>query len=558
MSTPSSMLGIPFGVPPEDYQSYLKAQRMSMLAQALTGQAASPVQAPETAPVRGLYVQPRVGIGSIVGKLGQALLANRMTNRAMQAQSGLMGAMSQAYAPGGQQVLGTGQDLQPSAPVDPNEQTVDPGIKLNPGQSFTQTVDSSQPQFTPPNPRNPQNLPADVVARLAMTDPKDYAQMLAGPPSVQLARIAGVDPETAARAQLTKDSAITLRPGGTMIDPISGRAMLGADPAKGEYYAMGPDGQVHAFPITNDATIQAIRAGMTTAEQQANTPREIPMGGGVSRLGYAPTPPILRGSQGPAAGAPQVAPTPQNAPSTASASPQPPAPPAASQGVWSTIPKLQIPNTPGQTSNTFEQKVLEDAAEKHQELVNTYGQEAKLADQQLQYNKWAMQALPSADVGPLSGWLTKNRAMLQQLGVPASMIPDSGSVTPTYELNKDLTNAALQGAKSIYGPRMSQMEVRLQKEEASPSVTTTRDAIAALMAQQNIMAQYQKQRAADYGRYRSMGGDPQQFESWYAQNRPLTRFAGQQMTPPAALARLKANPHLLPDFVQMYGWDPTK
>src|SRR6185437_12608324 len=107
---------------------------------------------------------------------------------------------------------------------------------------------------------------------------------------------------------------------------------------------------------------------MTTAEQQANTPREIPMGGGVSRLGYAPTPPILRGSQGPP-GAPQAAPAPQNAPPQAGASPQPAAPPAASQGVWNTIPKLQIPNTPGQSSNTFEQKVLEDAAEKHQELV---------------------------------------------------------------------------------------------------------------------------------------------------------------------------------------------
>jgi hypothetical protein len=580
--------GVPLGVPPEDYASFINAQRQSQLAQALMQGAMTPLSSPETQSVRGVYVQPRIGAVSAASKIAEALMGRSATQKAIQSQVQMARMLNQAYAPGGQPVSdGTPLQQAPDSAgsnTDATNQGVQPLINRPNGQSLDQTVHNTQPTFSPQNPRNPWGLPADVARNLAMTDPKAYAQMLQGPEAVQLGRIAGLNSQQAAQAAFAKQTAIEQRPGATIIDPVTGRRMVGADPSRGEYYVTGADGSVTALPIQNDATLQAWRAGLTTAQQQQNTPREIPMGGGVTRLGYPPAPPALGGTVGPsgapAAPQPPVQPQP-GGPGAASPQPAPmgspvpgarpaPAPraPAApqAQGAWSTVPKLQVPNSPGQTSNDFQTGVLKDAAAKHAELVNSYGQQAATADQQLQYNAQALRALPNAEVGPMSEWLTTNRARLIEAGVPQSLIPGSGeSVTPTLELNKYLKNAALQGARSIYGARMTQNEVNLQTEEMSPSPHMTRDAIASLIKQGNIQAQYQKQRASDYNQYRSMGGDPMQFESWYAQHRPLSRFAAQQTTPTTPgkdgltpLQRLQAHPETLPQFKATFGWDPTQ
>jgi hypothetical protein len=228
---------------------------------------------------------------------------------------------------------------------------------------------------------------------------------------------------------------------------------------------------------------------------------------------------------------------------------------------WQEIPKLQIPNTPGQTTDTYHQTLLTNAAAKAKELSDQFGNESVLANQQLQYNNQAAQALPSAEVGPLSEWLTTNRAKLLQLGVPASVIPESGTVTPTLELNKYLKNAALQGAKQLYGARMTQNEVRLQTEEMSPSASMTRDAIQSLIQQNNMQSRYLLQRGKDFQQYMQRGGDPSQFESWYSNARPLSRYATIQSIPPdqlqKAMQRLQQQPQLLPDFKAKYGFDPT-
>lgn len=543
------MLGIPLGVPPEDYGSYLKAQRAAMLAQALTGQAASPLQAPETAPVRGLYVQPRVGIGSIVGKLGQALLANRITKKSIADQAALMRGMGQAYAPGGQQVPGTGQELQPSTP-DPNEQSVDPGIKLNPGQGFTQTVENSQPQYTPPNPRNPQNLPADVVARLAMTDPKDYAQMLAGPQAVQLGRLAGMSPQAAAAGAYNKQAALDARPGGAIYLP-DGRVIRNPVLAQGEMPVTDASGNVTgATMLPGHIADQTALTAAETAAKEYNTPREIPIGGGREQLGYPPPPPAMGGS----GQSPGTVPAGRMQPAA------PGAPPAA-QGIWSTVPKLKIPNTPGQTSDAYTMGNLEEASKKKAQLVDENGEAASLANQQLQYNREALQALPNAEVGPMSEWLTTNRQRLIELGVPSSVIPSSGTVTPTLALNKYLLNAALQGARQIYGSRMTQNEVKLQTEEMSPSAHMTADAIRSLVQQNDVLAQYSVQRNADLQRYLNAGGDPQQFEAWYNSRRPITEFAAMQSLTPqqraTALQRFSQHPDSRGEFQAKLGWDPV-
>jgi hypothetical protein len=158
----------------------------------------------------------------------------------------------------------------------------------------------------------------------------------------------------------------------------------------------------------------------------------------------------------------------------------------------------------------------------------------------------------------MSEWLTENRSRLIQMAPQlAPILGNSGTVTPTLELNKELKNAALQGAKATYG-RLTQMEVKLQTDEMSPSASMTSDAIAALVRQNMMRASYQVQQAKDYNDYTAQRGDPQAFEAQYNVHRPITRFAAQYDTPPAALNRLQGNPSLLPDFTQKYGWNPTQ
>jgi hypothetical protein len=530
----------PPGVSPQDWYAQQRAQ---MLASALMQGAMSPIEQPQTAPVHGLYVQPRVGPVSALSKVAEALMGRKAMERAMS----LYGAnMSRAMGAFENPSLEPGASVAP--PSSPDEQSVQP-----PAGQTPPTVNPGGPLAIP-------GLDPRTAMSLYMSDPAKYAALKEGPEAVQLARLSGQSPVAAARGALAKFTAIELRPGGTMIDPVSGRAMLGADPAKGEYYAVGPDGQVHAYPITNDATIQAYRAGLTTAAQQANTPREIPMGAGRTAIGYAPTPPALGGQPGAAAGVPAAA--------TAATSGTPPtsgpavsgAPPGANAGIWSTVPKLHIPVTPGMSSDTYTTGNLEEASKKKAELVNEYGQAASLANQQLQYNQEALAALPSAEVGPMSEWLTTNRQRLIELGVPEKLIPSSGAVTPTLELNKYLLNAALQGARQIYGSRMTQNEVKLQTEEMSPSSHMTADAIRSLVQQGNIQAQYAVQRNADLQRYLNAGGDPQQFEAWYNTHRPISEFAAMQSMDPQrralALQRFQQHPESRDEFRAKLGWDP--
>jgi hypothetical protein len=222
---------------------------------------------------------------------------------------------------------------------------------------------------------------------------------------------------------------------------------------------------------------------------------------------------------------------------------------------WGSMPKLPVSSALG-APDEFTKGTLQAAGKKHAELVDKFGSEADLADQKLQYNNEARKALGAAEVGPASEWLTENRAKLKEWGVPESLLPGGSSVTPTMELNKNLKQSALQGARAIFGSRMTQMEVRLQHEELSPSTAMTRDAIASLMQQDDIKQHYAQQRAQDYDKYRAQGGDPLRFESWYTKNFPLTRFAAKATTPQAALERLQQNPALAKDFRAKYGWLP--
>ncbi len=560
MSDPSSLSSIPPGV---DAAQWLKAQRQMALAQTLQGFALTPAQDDLRQPAGGgkYYQAARVGKLSVLSKLAEAMMAKRGFDQALPAMQQQYSQGMQAFAPGNQETPGTPLQAQ-APPMDANQQSVQPALQRAPGQSFEQTVQGSQPSRTPINPYNPQGLPPAVMMRLYQSDPAKYASMIAGPEAVQLGQAAGIPRQQAAQAAFAKSNSISARAGeDVMIPDGKGGYTHVRNPVLSAGEAPVTDAQgnvVGVQGLPGHLPYQTALTGAETGAREQNTPRMIPQGGGVEALGYPPTPPALRQPGQPPkqyfGGSPPQSPMPQPPPSARAA----PTQGQASQGLWSDIPKLSVPNTPGQTTDAFHQQLLKESASKHAELVNKYGQEADLSDQKMQYNAQAMKALPGAEVGPLSDWLTTHRQGLVEAGIPASMIPGSGTVTPTLELNKYLKNTALQGARAIYGARMTQTEVKLQTDEMSPSAHMTRDAIASLMQQDNIRNGYAKQRSNDYSQYVQQGGDPMQFERWYASKRPLTRYAAQYTTPKSATDRLQQNPSLLPDFKAKYGWDPNQ
>lgn len=555
MADPSQL---PPGVDPSDW---FAAQRQQQLSDLLT-QAAFSDPTPHQPTGGGKYYQAaRTGPVSALSKLAEAMMSKKAFSKSAQMNAANYANALQAFAPGGGQT--PGQPLQAAPPpADPNSQDVQPMLQRAPGQSFEQTVQGSQPQQRPQNPMNPQGLPPNVMMRLYQSDPGKYASLVAGPESVQLGRMAGMSAPMAAQTAFNKSNALEARPGGdTMIPDGKGGYIHVRNPtlAAGEMPVTDQLGNIVGTKgLPGHLDYQTALTGAETAAKEQNTPRMIPQGGGVEKLGYPPTPPALQqpNPQGKYFGAPPAppmprAPGPGGAP--ASSASAPPAEP------WlSGVPKLAVPNTPGQTTDTFHQTLLKDAATRHAGLTEKFGNEADLADQKMQYNAQALKYLQNAEVGPSSGWLTEHRANLKEWGVPESLIPGAGKTTDTMELNKNLKQSALQGARAIFGSRMTQMEVKLQHDELSPSTSMTKDAIASLIQQDNIKAGYAKQRANDYGKYVQSGGDPMQFERYYATKRPLSRFAAQYTTPPAAIDRVTKNPALLDDFKAKFGWDPTQ
>jgi len=518
------------GVDPGDYQAMLDAQRKQMLAQALTSRSLQGPQAPQ--PVSGgkYTYAPRMGLVTALSPLADAIAGKRAAQHANQGQAAIMSHMDEANAP---------------------------------------TTDGSV------NPRNPQNLPAHVVSQLQVTDPKAYAEYLRGTTEYQNALAAAHgDPQKARDIMLSKankEASLETKQGGELRIPDNqGGYITYRTPnlPQGTDLIRDERGEPIGVRLLKDAPqAAASMQGAETAAKEANTPRLIPQGGGVEKLGYPGTPPALQpgGSAAPApppylaANASTAPPAPRYFPQATTRLPvaaAPPGPPVQPGSMWQSVPKLNIPHTPGQSTDTYHQGILGEAVKKDGELVNTLGQNAHLADARLAFNREALGVLQGAETGPLSDTLTHLAAKAQELGLHLPWLPDSKTVQNTQELKKFLLRNPLLSLKPTFGGRPAASEFQVLANDASPSPSMLKSTISRLVQLDSTQAQYDKQKAADYMRYQSSGGDPRQFETWYAQHKPMGKEFLKADTPPAAIARLKQNPALGPAFSQQYGWAP--
>lgn len=500
---------------PSQYPAYLDMQRKQQMAQMLMGSLQQANQTPSD--WNSMKVVPKRGMLQNVAVLADALMAKKGLDASNAASTQYMQGL---YGGGTQSPDAAAVSAASEGPPSPGAA---PGA---PVQAVSGNVQPQNPLIPPGMDRRqaamisgaPGGMEALTKAAVERSAPLEFQRQL---------HAAGIDPDSPLGQKLQQDviakstniAPIDVRPGGTLYDPITHQPIASA-PNGAIQTKWGPNGPTQAVVPGGDQALAQVQ-GAETGARTANTPTVIPTKGGGSTFGYPgdvlhTAPPALR-----AAGAPPPAAAPpsngQAAPAGGQAAPSPKDP-------WQAIPKLAVSNSVG-APDEFTKGVLQAAGTKHAELSTRYGQDADLADQKLTYNAEARKALPNAEVGPLSEWLTHSRASLVEMGVPKALIPESGAVTPTLELNKNLKNAALQGAKATFGSRMTQNEVMLQHEELSPSTSMTRDAIASLMNQDDIKQQYAKQRSEDYGQYVQKGGDPLRFESWYSKNFPLTKYA---------------------------------
>lgn len=541
---PDQGLQFPYLNPtPDNVSGFLDLQRKQQLASMLMGAAQQNASTPPE--WNSMRVVPKRSPLSNVASLATALMAGKTMHDLPKAQAdyyqGLMGGSAPAQSAQAPPVAAP-QGASQGAPNAPPPAAS--GLAQPPAQP------QSNPMLLTGEPRTSQML-------FQMMGQQEYAKALAGkyaPTDMEkMLTAAHIDPasaegQQALRANIAKSNYIAPleeREGSVERDPRT-NAVIGVNPKTdtGGVNLYDSQGRYSGQSLAPGAA-EAIRgseqaAALGKTQGQFNI---LPNAGGGSTV-------IPPGGAIPG-GAPQGAQAPRVAP-PAGARPAPTPLP----GAWGSMPRLPVSPSLG-APDAFTEGRLKAAGSKDAELSSQYGKEADLADQKLQYNVESLKALPAAETGPLSEWMTENRAKLLELGVPESVVPGSGQVTPTMELNKNLKQSALQGARAIFGSRMTQMEVRLQHEELSPSTSMTRDAIQSLMQQDTIKQQYAKQRSQDYGKYVQNGGDPLRFESWYSKTFPLTTFAAKAVTPAEAVARVQKNPALVPDFKAKYGWDPN-
>ncbi len=209
---------------------------------------------------------------------------------------------------------------------------------------------------------------------------------------------------------------------------------------------------------------------------------------------------------------------------------------------WANIPKLSNPQGVGQS--TYNEKTANAQAEAAAKLSDKFGTVAQENNQRIALNNQALELIDKADTGPGAATIADVKNILvSRFGVPEGDFDNTP--TATQALQKDLLNTATQRAKQQFGARMTQSEVMLMLRKGAPNIDMTKAAMKYLIGSDNTQLQYGIKQSTDLGRYLSSGGDPYQFEGWYAKNFPLSA--------PMAKVQLNTGKPNIDDLLKKYG-----
>ena len=544
-----------------DPAQYLAALRQQQIAQALQGMALSPAEVQQpSAGVKGLYQQARLSPLSGVAKLAEALLAKKATDSSNANRGQMMAQALSAFGGAPQQPPPAPADTGPQGGYSGGAGASDAGQPAPP-QGIGAAPSPAGQAPAQQNPLNPFNLPPQVAYALFTEHPDKFAEMAAGTPEWRTALAANGGNVAAAQQQLKaealKKGLVELRSGGEVGIPNGqGGFRWVRSPNLSPNMDFSRDAQGNpsaAFNIPGATTAlqQQHQAEATGTAQGSVHEFQTPGGGSTYSFGL---PAGLAGAPrnyfGPGAGLPGTGATPA-APQTRDApgggtvvDKPPPTPPGVTPGIWQGAPAR--PNTQGGIGeDPYVKGQIEGMVKKNDELSDKYGSEADLADQRIAFNNEALKVLNSATTGPLSDQITTLAAKAHELGLNLPWLPDASTVNNTAELKKFLLRNPLLSLKPTFGGRPAASEFQILANDASPSPTMLSGAIGRLVQLDNQAAGFSKQRSIDYNYFHDqLQGNPQRFESWYANRVPFAKWLDQNPNGRAGEAHVNAGPSL--------------
>lgn len=187
---------------------------------------------------------------------------------------------------------------------------------------------------------------------------------------------------------------------------------------------------------------------------------------------------------------------------------------------WATMPRM--PTLSGVGQSTYQKMTAENQAKQAASMIEEHSKTAQEANGRMAINDQALALVDKADTGPGAATIADvKNVLVSRFGIPESDFTNTPSATMV--LNKDLMNAAIVKARAVFNnPRMTQMEVMQYLSKGAPNIDMPKAAMKFLITSDNAQAKYAIQQSGDLARYLNNGGDPSQFQSWYAKAFPMT------------------------------------
>lgn len=263
------------------------------------------------------------------------------------------------------------------------------------------------------------------------------------------------------------------------------------------YIGQQPNGRFQGDPQAIMQQIQAIRdpneraAAMQAMQNQASGQNPNPQA--VMRAGT----PAMQG-QPPPQGAPMQPTAPQQPPTSVQAAPQ------------GSMPGFSA----GQS--TSDKSMAEHQGKTLADQEAEINHNAESAIQKIAQNNQMVNLIPSITTGPFAKQATTLKMLGNQLGI------NIGDPSSNQEFEKYAIKGALEGAKQIYGARLTNQDV-MSQIQSNPGTSMADKALYQLIKYDNVQQQRNiDKRQAYFNEYK---GPKNQFGMWFDQNHPFMGIA---------------------------------
>lgn len=215
------------------------------------------------------------------------------------------------------------------------------------------------------------------------------------------------------------------------------------------------------------------------------------------------------------------------------------------------------PNGVGQigvSQTPFNQALDKDEAGRVSKMTEDIYDKGTHAIDKIAQNNKLIELLPQVTTGPLNKQITMIKNLANSVGV------DIGDPAPNQEFEKYAIQGALATAKQIYGARITNQDVMTQIA-SNPGATMAEKAAYQMLKYDNEIQQRHLQKMTALAEYRRGGGDPREFQVYFAQKYPFQGITAPETgesrdfkveTPPV-VRPANAQKNGAPNYQELYG-----